>query len=185
MKLVQVYVINNNVYEHEEQIFINDPNPHKPEIIIEQYRKRLIPGEKETFIVSVKTKNENTAAELLTTMYDASLDKLEEHHWTIPYSNYHRSLNTEWQRSINEVANNGYENYYDDEYHFHAEFHKSSLWWIDSLGYGGVIEGRNIYDFATGSGTFLQGRAAGLTIVNTRGLNEVVVTGYDYKGKEN
>jgi hypothetical protein len=183
MTLVQVYVINNNIYEHEERIFVDDPGPDKPEIIFEQYRKRPIPGEKETFIVSVKTKNENTAAELLTTMYDASLDKLEGHHWTVPYDNSYRSLNTEWQRSINDVTNNGYENYYDDEYQFRADFHKRPLWWVDSLRYGGVIEDRDIYDFAPGSGNFLQGRAAGLTIVNTQGLNEVVVAGFGVQRK--
>ncbi|MGY3214260.1 alpha-2-macroglobulin family protein [Mucilaginibacter sp. HD30] len=44
----------------------------------------MAPGAEEKFTVSIKTKNENTAAELMTTVYDASLDKLVSHYWQLP-----------------------------------------------------------------------------------------------------
>jgi TonB-dependent SusC/RagA subfamily outer membrane receptor len=51
------------------------------EVIVEQYRQKLAPGAKEKFSVRIRTKDYLRAAELLTVMYDASLDKLEQHTW--------------------------------------------------------------------------------------------------------
>src|SRR6185437_9079224 len=70
--LTHLYVFNNELHRETTTIFIAKKQIDKPELIIEQYRKRLTPGSKETFVVTIKTNNENTAAELMTTMYDAS-----------------------------------------------------------------------------------------------------------------
>lgn len=82
--LTTIYIRNNKVYNKDEEIYLYRPLKLNPEIIVEKYRKVMAPGAKETFSVSVKTANKNVAAQLMTTIYDAALDKLEEHTWKKP-----------------------------------------------------------------------------------------------------
>ena len=79
-----IYIRNNEVYGKEEYIYLHKALKLSPEIIVEKYRKVMAPGAKETFSVSVKTSNKNVAAQLMTTIYDAALDKLEKHTWKKP-----------------------------------------------------------------------------------------------------
>ena len=51
-------------------------------------------------MVSIKTKNSQEAAELMTTMYDASLDELEFHRWEIPRNNIYYNSGNNWTRNI-------------------------------------------------------------------------------------
>ncbi|MFI5188188.1 MAG: alpha-2-macroglobulin family protein, partial [Chitinophagales bacterium] len=186
IKFTQIYVLNNKVYIHEERIFVNSPKSDNPEITIEQYRKKLTPGAKETFSVSIKTRNENVAAELLTGMYDASLDKLQEHHWTIPRDENYSYLNTRWQRSINSFVNNNSEDTYRDKGFFiHNISVSKPLWWMNPLKYkyNDLLNDLGNFD-NPGSGSLLQGRVAGLNILDANGLNEVVVVGYGVQRKQ-
>lgn len=80
-----IYIRNNKIYKEEEEIYLYKPIKLRPEIIVEKYRKVMAPGAKETFSVAIKTKNKNVAAQLMTTIYDAALDKLEKHTWQEPY----------------------------------------------------------------------------------------------------
>ena len=79
-----IYIRNNKVYDKREEIYLYKPLKLSPEIIVEKYRKVLVPGAKEKFSVSVKTKDKNVAMQLMTTIYDAALDKLKEHTWQRP-----------------------------------------------------------------------------------------------------
>ena len=214
--LTQFYIVNNEVFSHHEAVYINSNLQTEPGIIIEQYRNKLSPGSKETFSVSIKTKNENTVAELMTTMYDASLDKLEQHKWEKPRTERHRNLGHDPDKDINSLVRNSY--YYNDEYYRETGFvnpgHTGPLWWVNPLDHlydadvmgdwnnvprrmrnpgfqsdmnpdvrwsGDNYSGAFGYDNASmlrGNNYLLAGRAAGLTITNTDGLNEVVVVGY-------
>ncbi len=186
LKLTQVYVLNNNVYVHEERIFINKVKSETPEIVIERYRKKLIPGAKESFSVSVKTKNEKIAAEILTTMYEASLDKLQEHHWEIPQNDNYHPVNASWQRSINSIVNNYTDHLFADEGYSYSFSNSKPLWWMNNLDYsnGDVMGYWNSFG-SPGIDQMLQGRVSGLNIINTDGLNEVVVIGYGVSSKRN
>ncbi|MDT3401497.1 alpha-2-macroglobulin family protein [Mucilaginibacter terrae] len=82
--LNRIYVADNKIQVEQKTIAIIQPAKQaEPEIIIEKYRRVMAPGATETFSVSVKTNNNKLAAELMTTLYDASLDKLEPHTWDI------------------------------------------------------------------------------------------------------
>ena len=131
MIFVQTYIYNNQVYTNEQDVYIDNPVNSEPEIIVEKYRKKLAPGSKETFEVSIKTKNTNLAAELLTTMYDASLDKLEKHEWRVPQKE-RRYLNSSWSTVIGYTSNsyNGYSRTVDVDLRTALNL---PLWWISSL----------------------------------------------------
>lgn len=78
------YVRNNQIYSGSEQIQLAKPIKESLELIVEKYRKVMTPGAKETFSVSIKTANKVVAAQLMTTIYDAALDKLQAHSWEKP-----------------------------------------------------------------------------------------------------
>ncbi|WP_443939267.1 MG2 domain-containing protein [Pedobacter sp. MW01-1-1] len=82
--IYRTFIQNNELFTTQKTIYILVPPKDELEIIVEKYRKILAPGASATFELSVKTKNTNIAAELMTSMYDASLDKLEPHKWNLP-----------------------------------------------------------------------------------------------------
>lgn len=107
--LTKIYVLNNQLYKNEQTIYITPPATSQPDIIIEKYRKVLAPGTKETFTVSVKTAKKNIAAQLMTGMYDAALDKLASHQWNIPYNrNFNHYFYANWSEAINNSSSGDY-----------------------------------------------------------------------------
>jgi len=193
MKLTQIFILNNQLFKHEERIYVDSKEAaREPEIIIEKYRKNLTPGSREIFTISVKTKNENVAAELMTTMYDASLDKLEKHTWEIPRNKNYSSIDTDWPSEINYLTNSA-NNFVYHQTAFSAFPPSSSqlpLWWVNPLDYAytDVIGERSFnerarrnegFDFDPFNGNVynsLAGKVAGVNISSTKGLSEVVVT---------
>ncbi|HET6995922.1 MAG TPA: MG2 domain-containing protein, partial [Chitinophagaceae bacterium] len=185
--LTQFYVLNNQLFTHTETIYINDNAIAEPEIIVEQYRKKLSPGAKENFVVSIKTKNENIAAELMTTLYDASLDKLEPHKWTKPLERrrgrYLQGDRNNYFNSGSNSENYYYYNNYDDGPSMMRGTSTSALWWVNPL--DPAYDDEPAYAFSTSikrvsslGSEMLEGRAAGLSLTDADGLNEVVVVGY-------
>ncbi|MGC4101094.1 alpha-2-macroglobulin family protein [Ferruginibacter sp.] len=139
VKLTQMYILNNQLFTHTETMYIPEPPKDQPEIIIEKYRKQLTPGSKETFTVSIKTKNVNTAAQLMTTMYDASLDKLEKHKWDFPNKKDDRGgyIYADWTSSINNESYS-YNVPYFPQLSYSPKAKKgrtAPLWWINPLDY--------------------------------------------------
>ncbi|NOT51529.1 MAG: TonB-dependent receptor plug domain-containing protein [Chitinophagaceae bacterium] len=224
MRVTRTFVLNNEVFTKMENISINNATNESPEIIIEKYRKILTPGSKETFSVSIKTKNENVAAELMTTLYDASLDKLEPHKWELAERHLRdRSSYPEvdWTSSINSDITGyaGSPRYYEAAYTDPAHPKKEQqLWWMNPVDHaysenrpvygapggldfdmvpapyrGNMYTRDDVYGFVSGrrgeemggyasmvpgaNSLFgLSSRLSGVTIANTEGLNEVVVT---------
>ena len=156
--LTRVWVANNQIHQSRKTIFVIKPANEDPEIIIEKYRKVMAPGAQESFTVSVKTKNENTAAELMTTLYDASLDKLKNHQWSLPNQRFNQLyLRTNWNYALSDKQTTG-----------------------DNLQTGGQVVMREI---STQPGSlFMEGRVGGVSITNASQLNEVVVVGYGTPG---
>ena len=78
------------------------------------YRNKTEPGSKEVWTVTVKGKGkESVSAELLTAMYDASLDQFKPHSWNVPaiWQNGY-SYNT-WQAGQNFDILSSEENYFE------------------------------------------------------------------------
>ena len=63
--------------------YVEVPNTDKQlDISFETFRDKLKPGEKEEWRIKIKGKNgEKIAAEMVATMYDASLDAIKKHDW--------------------------------------------------------------------------------------------------------
>ncbi|WP_316839480.1 MG2 domain-containing protein [Pedobacter gandavensis] len=160
--LSKVYVLNNQLYTTQESFYLKTDDVAAPEIIIEKYRKILAPGAKETFSVSIKTTKENIAAQLMTVMYDASLDKLEPHYWNKPNKDYpDLSLYNIWTYTLKDILNSSPERYWP----LNNDFIN------DQSEYGNSI----MYQ--------LQGRVPGLSIPVGNGANNtlqevVVMRGY-------
>jgi uncharacterized protein YfaS (alpha-2-macroglobulin family) len=77
-----VGVRNNRLYS--EQVFVNVPYTNKElEVIFESYRNKLQPGEQEEWKLRIKGKKaDKIAAEMVATLYDASLDAFRENTWS-------------------------------------------------------------------------------------------------------
>ncbi len=181
IQLTHLYIFNNQLFKETSTVYVTKAATDEPAIIVEQYRRKLTPGSTEAFVVSIKTKNENVAAELLTTMYDASLDKIEKHNWYQPNEQLRYRLNETWQditngrnfNSLYDLNNPGIDlkNYGEE---------KKPLWWLNPLDYA--------YDGLNKSGVeysrnnemnfnMLSGMVSGVSIA-PNGLDEVVVIGY-------
>ena len=62
------------------------------------FRDRLHPGDKETWTLRLTTPDGTPAsANLMATLYDASLDQLTPHSWTLLVNRYHRVLSLPWR----------------------------------------------------------------------------------------
>lgn len=164
--LTRVYVLNNDIYKEEKTIYLQKVNEPQPEIIIEKYRKVMAPGSTETFSISIKTKNNRIAAELMTTLYDASLDKLERHNWGLLSrgdGDPRVYLSTRWTSSLASAESAGF--YKADAYSIKADTTLYDVRDVEALS-------------ATHIEQALQGRLAGVDITASSGLNEIVTVGY-------
>lgn len=79
-----VFVKNNRVYT--DQLLVNVPFTNKQlKIDYTTYRDKSLPGSGEKWKVKISgAKGEKVASELLTSMYDASLDQFAPHAWNFP-----------------------------------------------------------------------------------------------------
>lgn len=81
----EVFVYDNRVYTHH--YYLDVPwNNKQLRVQFTTYRNKTEPGSNEKWTVTVQDfQQEKTAAELLTGMYDASLDQFKSNNWAIPY----------------------------------------------------------------------------------------------------
>ena len=179
MVLTHLYVHNNKLFKQSTDLYIRETLSAEPEIIVERYRKKLMPGEKETFVVNIRTKNEKVAAELMTTMYDASLDKIQKHEWILPGEAVSYYSGAQWRYEITGKETSSLGDIRYAAYNFKTVKNIiQPLWWMaDSTvvitnndGYAG---GTYNYFFSTG----LQGDISSLSV------NEVVVTAKALAGR--
>lgn len=132
------------------------------QIELASFRNKTEPNSKETWSVKIKTLNNNKAeAELLTAMYDASLNQFREHSWDLPNfwkSNY--GFNNHWSSANNFTTSNARENYFN-EIDYKTEVNKYSslakngdaLWWLNPLDYnnGNASNSNGLYRIKTKS----------------------------------
>lgn len=107
--------------------YVNVPWSNKElTISYETFRNKTLPGSKEEWKVKITgNKGEKLAAELLTSMYDASLDQFKPHAWYKPSlfntnnlrNNWNKSgflAIQSWQRNFAEMGWEGFDKRYDD-----------------------------------------------------------------------
>ena len=82
--IVHLFVKHNRFFQSVQRIDVPWTNKQL-DISVETWRDKLLPGSRETWTIHVKgAKGEKIAAELLTSMYDASLDQFHPHQWYFP-----------------------------------------------------------------------------------------------------
>ncbi len=75
------FVKNNRIYNSTSTVYVPHTNK-KLDIKFSTFRDKLLPGQKEEWNITIKGhKGEKLAAEMLATLYDASLDKFKENYW--------------------------------------------------------------------------------------------------------
>ncbi|HVD99430.1 MAG TPA: alpha-2-macroglobulin family protein [Cytophagaceae bacterium] len=82
------FVLRNRLYS--EELTINMPYSNKElDIQFETFRDKLQPGEKEQWKIKIAAKrSDQVAAEMVATMYDASLDVFRPHAWYANFNSY-------------------------------------------------------------------------------------------------
>ncbi|WP_229208899.1 alpha-2-macroglobulin family protein [Dyadobacter luticola] len=110
-----LFVKHNRIYEHQETIHVPWTNK---ELRIEYltFRDKTLPGSKEQWKVKISGyKKEKIAAEMLASMYDASLDQFVLHHWqkpnlhlsSLPEQNWDSYRNFKEEAAYIRYVNNG------------------------------------------------------------------------------
>ncbi|RYG53149.1 MAG: alpha-2-macroglobulin, partial [Chitinophagaceae bacterium] len=106
-----IFVKDNRFYTDNLTVYVSTDNRFLNVEYI-TYRDKALPNSGEKWKIKIKgSKGEKVAAELLTSMYDASLDAFAPHHWSIP-SLWDRSLDArDWTGEGNFFAGES-ENYF-------------------------------------------------------------------------
>ena len=88
-----VFVKNNRSYIHDGVITVPYTNKEL-DIEFETFRNKLLPGQQEEWKVKIKDKKgDKLAAEMMATLYDASLDAFKPNYWYFDiYNNYYSNL---------------------------------------------------------------------------------------------
>ncbi len=110
------YVKNNRIYI--DRIDIKTPESTKDlEITYTTFRNKTLPGSNEKWKIKISGyKGEKAATELLTAMYDASLDQFKPHSWTVPKL-WGTGINTsQWSQANNFMAVTSQGQNFDREY---------------------------------------------------------------------
>ncbi|GAB4295004.1 MAG: alpha-2-macroglobulin family protein [Marinilabiliales bacterium] len=111
-------------FYHNELVTVPYSNKEL-DISFETFRNKLYPGEDEEWKIKIKgPKGEKVAAEMLATLYDASLDQFKPNNWYFDiYKNYYSTLN--WYESNSFISKSSsllqlyYENYFYQNYHYY------------------------------------------------------------------
>lgn len=95
------FVKHNRVYSNN--LVLNVPYTNKDlTISYTTYRDKTLPGSAEKWKVKISGyKGDQVAAEMLTAMYDASLDQFQPHNWQKPFIWLHYNLQAHWDGNAN------------------------------------------------------------------------------------
>ena len=129
-----MFVKNNRVFQSNNTIAVPWTNKDL-KVEYSTFRDKTLPGAEEKWTVKISGyKNEKVAAEMLASMYDASLDQFYPHQWSKPGLWYNYYNNTQWNTNNNFAsASANVENTNQFEY---KNFDKRYDWIFNQYGYG-------------------------------------------------
>ena len=112
-----VFVKNGRQYEHTGLVTVPWTNKELG-LEFETFRNKLIPGQKEEWKIKIKDKKgDKLMAEMMATVYDASLDAFQAHGWDFNiYQTYYSLLNWEDQLAFGTLNSSLYGNYWNKYY---------------------------------------------------------------------
>lgn len=101
------FVKDGQVYENTMKI--ERPLPEKKlNVTWKTFRNRLTPGQKEEWTLNITTPDGKPAkAQLMSVLYDKSLDQINQHSWQMPLNIYQSLPNSPWRGNLG-LYNNGY-----------------------------------------------------------------------------
>jgi uncharacterized protein YfaS (alpha-2-macroglobulin family) len=104
-----VFIKDNRSYTHSGVVTVPYTNKQL-DIQFETFRNKLLPGEKEEWKLKIKDKKgDKIAAEMVATLYDASLDAFRPNNWYFDIYNYfYSSLSWEANRAFGSVGSQFY-----------------------------------------------------------------------------
>jgi uncharacterized protein YfaS (alpha-2-macroglobulin family) len=134
-----MFIKNNRFYHHVNVITVPYTNKEL-DIKFETFRNKLLPGQDEEWkVVLTDKKGEKAAAELLTSMYDASLDAFKNNNWYFNIlKSYYAQCNWTSRTSsmINSnVYNNLHRSYSSAPYRYYDELNYFGLGFYSYYGY--------------------------------------------------
>ncbi|MGQ0828213.1 MAG: alpha-2-macroglobulin family protein [Bacteroidota bacterium] len=140
-----IYVKNNRVYKEDAVITVPYTNKEL-DLSFETFRNKLLPGQKEEWKIKIKDKKgDKLAAEMMATLYDASLDVFRPNDWYFNiYNNYYSNLN--WDVNIGFGTVNA--QLFAAEWNIHPQGAYRSYDQLNWFGYssGAYYESEHIYD---------------------------------------
>lgn len=175
---VYSFVKHNRFYNTSR--YVNVPYSNKElKISFETYRNKTLPGSAEEWKVKISgSKGEKVAAELLTSMYDASLDQFKPHAWNKPNLYGSNSLRNNWMKGGFDDVDSWERNFINAKAYDYSKNYDQLL---------------GVNNFGGNIGRMLQGRVPGVQIqqetsapapTQQEPLNEVVVVGYGTRKKK-
>ena len=127
------FVKNNRFYSHRQRISVPFTNK-KLDISFETFRNKLQPGEKEEWRIKIKGKDgDKVAAEMLVTMYDASLDAFRANNWYLNLYSVNRT-GFYWSSGVFTTDHDGYYSYGYARYLYHR-YDKLNWFGYNAYGY--------------------------------------------------
>ncbi|BAV07793.1 alpha-2-macroglobulin family protein [Filimonas lacunae] len=174
LQVTLLYLTRNGWHKKSSAVF-TPMDVEAPEIIVEQYRSRMAPGSKQTFTLSVVSRQLHTQAELLTTMYDAALDQLAKHNWLSPYEDRIQYARSDWNYDVRRVINGAL--FMHKAITVRPDSTGKPLRWMQPVSASDEMEAGDLSNA-------LQGRIPGLAI-EQGALDEVVAVGYGATKKSN
>ena len=141
------FVLNNRLYYQSQVITVPFTNKEL-DITFETFRDKLQPGENEEWKIKVSgKKSDQVAAEMVATLYDASLDVFRPHSWYANFNSYmYASLNWNSTNGFDETAFKLYsKNWNEYDGHYYSDPYYDQLDWFGYSFYEYYHHRRDLY----------------------------------------
>ena len=143
----QFYVKDNRFYVTSSNIYVPWSNKEL-NISFDTYRDKTLPGSEEKWKVKITgNKGEKLAAEMLASMYDASLDQFKPHSWnnlSSIWPNYSSTINGRQDKILSPV--NSFEKYWSEKYIEQKEKRYDALNYLPNFNTHIVLRGADVND---------------------------------------
>lgn len=179
MGVAFAFVKDNRTYIYNQTVLVKE-EANDLHVQVETYRNKLEPGNKEQWTVKISGKNnEAVAAEVLTSMYDASLDQFKQHAWQLPAFTTPQFYASGWNNIGFSQVRSTVNNLQIPLKYFFKRYADLDLNLSKTYNDRRVISQSGGYDFDMNIESALHGRLPGVDI--SASLQEAVVVGYGTK----
>lgn len=169
-----IFVKNNRSYINNGTVTVPYTNKEL-DIEFETFRSKLQPGQTEEWKIKIKDKKgEKMAAEMVATLYDASLDAFRPNNWYFDiYNNYYSNLYWDGNKAFGQVNSQQFS--IDWNYYYSGAYR-----YYDRLNWFGYNSGYSRYYYdEDGNAPMLMSKSAGVMAMEEKEVDETESTGKD------